>query len=88
MGLSVRERELLILPMGCPYAGADEWKHHGPVGQEFGISDAELDAVRHGRFEAYAARERAQCVLFALTNNVLEVPVEAPLAQLNALAGS
>ena len=30
----------------------------------------------------------AQYVLFALTNNVLQVPVEAPLAQLSTLAGS
>jgi len=127
MGLSVREQELVILRMGCLYASDYVWKHHVPVAQEFGITDAELDAVRHGHFEAFAARERAllelceamvcrrtvsrqewdrygtmlsprevvdliallaQYVLFALTNNVLQVPVEASLAQVSGLAGN
>jgi len=30
-----------------------------PVAQELGSGGAVLDAVRHGRFEAFAARERA-----------------------------
>ena len=48
MGLSVREQELVILRMGCLYASDYVWKHHVPVAQEFGISDAELDACAMG----------------------------------------
>jgi alkylhydroperoxidase family enzyme len=60
IGLSVRERELVILPMGCLDASAYGWKHHVPVAQELGSGDAELDAVRWRRVEAFAARDRAQ----------------------------
>jgi len=104
--------------MGCPYASDYVWKHHVPVGREFGISDDELSAIRGGRFAGFVERERAllelteemvnrrtvsaagwarygqlvpardlvdlitlisQYVLFALANNVLQVPLEPAL---------
>lgn len=46
MGLSVREQELIILRMGVHYHCNYVWKHHVPVAQEFGVSDAQLDAVK------------------------------------------
>ena len=119
MALSVREQELVILRLACLYNSDYVWKHHVPVGREFGIEDPELAALRRGDFTGFAVRERAllelseqmlnlrtvtpscwaefgrdlqprelidliglvaQYVLFALTNNVLQVPLEPPLA--------
>lgn len=125
MALSVREQELVILRMGCLYGSDYVWKHHVPVGREFGISDAELLAIRRGDPSGLPAREQAllaltdemvnqrsvsaaswsrhgallqprelvdlvalisQYVLFALTNNVLQVPLEEALAGQPGLA--
>ena len=119
MALSVREQELVILRMACLYASDYVWKHHVPVGREFGISAAELAAIRSSTYDGFGERERAllelsdemvnrrtvsaaawaqygrslpardlldlialisQYVLFALTNNVLQVPLEPALA--------
>lgn len=60
MGLTMREQELVILRMGVLYRSEYVWKHHVKVGREFGIEDAELDALRAGSCDALAApRERA-----------------------------
>lgn len=68
--LSVREQELVILRMACLYGSSYVWKHHVPVGYEFGIDDAELDAVRDGDFARFTvARERA---LLALTDELVD----------------
>lgn len=70
MSLSVREQELVILRMACLYRSSYVWKHHVPVGHEFGVVDAELDAVEEGAFERFeSARERA---LLALTDELVE----------------
>ncbi len=119
MALSVREQELVILRMGCLYASDYVWKHHVPVGREFGIDTTELAAIRSGIYDGFTAQEQAllvltdemverrtvlaatwalhgprleppvvvdlialiaQYVLFALTNNVLQVQLEPALA--------
>ena len=60
MGLTVREQELVILRMGVLYRSEYVWKHHVKVGREFGIDDAELDAIRQGSYASLpVARERA-----------------------------
>ena len=60
MGLTVREQELVILRMAVLYRSEYVWKHHVKVGREFGINDAELDAIRQGAYTALAVeRERA-----------------------------
>ena len=60
MGLTMREQELVILRMGVLYRSEYVWKHHVKVGREFGIEDAELDAIRAGSHEVLAdPRERA-----------------------------
>mgnify|MGYP006279125369 CR=1 FL=1 len=69
MALSVREQELVILRMGCLYRSNYVWKHHVPVGREFGVTDAELDAVRTGRYDGFPGRERS---LLALTDELVE----------------
>lgn len=125
MALSVREQELVILRMGCLYGSDYVWRHHLPVAREFGVTEAEIGALRQGRLEDFGERERAllnlteamvrdrcvpaaiwaehgqrltarevvdliglvaQYVLFALTNNVLQVPLEEPLRRLPGLA--
>jgi alkylhydroperoxidase family enzyme len=68
--LTVREQELVILRMAVLYRSNYVWKHHVPVGHEFGVTDAELDAVEDGDFAQLAsARERA---LLALTDELVE----------------
>jgi 4-carboxymuconolactone decarboxylase len=69
MGLSVREQELVILRMGCLYRSDYVWKHHVPVGREFGVTDAELDALRRGDYAGFPAREAS---LLALTDEMVE----------------
>ncbi len=45
MGLSVREQERVILPMGCQYRSNYVWKRHVLVAREFGVDDTELDGL-------------------------------------------
>jgi alkylhydroperoxidase family enzyme len=64
--------------MACLYGSNYVWKHHVPVGHEFGITDAELDAVEAGDFERFAsARERA---LLALTDELVNARTIRPAA--------
>ncbi len=70
MSLSVREQELVILRMGVLYRCEYVWRHHVPVGREFGVTDAELEGVRTGELGAFPSpRERA---LLALTDELVE----------------
>lgn len=69
MGLSVREQELVILRMACLYNSDYVWKHHVPVGREFGITVPELKAVHHADFRSFQPREEA---LLALTDELIE----------------
>lgn len=69
MGLSVREQELVILRMGCLYRSNYVWKHHVPVGREFGVTDAELDALREANFDGFVSREAS---LLALTDEIVD----------------
>jgi alkylhydroperoxidase family enzyme len=60
MGLTVREQELVILRMAVLYRSEYVWKHHIRVAREFGVDDAELDAIRQGDYSGFAVeRERA-----------------------------
>ena len=60
LGLRVREQELVILRMAVLYRSEYVWKHHVKVGSEFGVNDAELDAIRRGSYTVFGmARERA-----------------------------
>ncbi|MDT3708305.1 MAG: carboxymuconolactone decarboxylase family protein [Thiobacillus sp.] len=60
MGLTVREQELVILRMAILYRSEYVWKHHVKVAREFGINEAELDAIRQGAYTTIEAeRERA-----------------------------
>jgi alkylhydroperoxidase family enzyme len=46
MGLTVREQELVILRMAFLYDCDYVWRHHVPVGTEFGINKDELKALK------------------------------------------
>ena len=69
LGLSVREQELVILRMACLFRAAYVWKHHVPVGREFGIDERELGAVHAADYASFNPRERA---LLALTDELIE----------------
>lgn len=69
MGLSVREQELVILRMACLYRSNYVWKHHVPVGKEFGINEVELDQLRAGNYDSFDLREKA---LLSLTDEMVE----------------
>lgn len=69
MGISVREQELVILRMGVLYRSSYVWKHHLPLAREFGVDDAELQALRGGSYAGFPAREQA---LLALTDELVD----------------
>ncbi len=70
MGLTVREQELVILRMGCLYRSDYVWKHHVPLGREFGVTEQEFQALRDAGYEGvFGAREHA---LLALTDELVE----------------
>jgi 4-carboxymuconolactone decarboxylase len=63
MHISVREQELVILRMGCLFRSDYVFKHHVPLAREFGVSEAELQAVRDGRYDGFVPREAAMLTL-------------------------
>ena len=69
MSLSVREQELVILRMACLYRSNYVWKHHLPVGREFGIDDREFLAIARRDYSAFAARVQA---LLTFTDEFVE----------------
>ena len=70
MGLTPREQELVILRMGYHYQCNYVWKHHVPVGMEFGITEAELEAVKTTPLPSiFSPRESA---LLHLTDEMVE----------------
>lgn len=70
MGLSVREQELIILRMGFHYNCNYVWKHHVPVAKEFGVSDAQLAAVKTSPLPA--AFSDHEYTLLMLTDELVE----------------
>jgi alkylhydroperoxidase family enzyme len=63
MHISVREQELVILRMGCLFRSDYVFKHHVPLAREFGISEAEIQAVRDGRYDEFEPHEAAMLTL-------------------------
>lgn len=55
LSLSVREQELVILRMAVLYRSDYVWKHHVKVGREFGVTDAELQALREAAYDSFRA---------------------------------
>lgn len=78
MGLTVREQELVILRMACLYRSDYVWKHHVPVGREFGIDDHELQSVRQGRYETTFNQREAS--LLYLTDEMVNQRTVSPSA--------
>jgi alkylhydroperoxidase family enzyme len=77
MGLSMREQELVILRMGVLYRSEYVWKHHVKVAREYGIEDAEFDAIRRGAYAALESeRERALLELTDAFVNERTLPPE------------
>lgn len=70
MGFTVREQELVILRMAVLYKCDYVWRHHIPVGREFGITDAELEALRGTEAaQSFPPREAA---ILALTDEMMQ----------------
>jgi len=63
MHFSVREQELVILRMGCLFRSDYVFKHHVPLALEFGVSEAEVQAVRDGCYDNFVRREAAMLTL-------------------------
>jgi alkylhydroperoxidase family enzyme len=85
MTLSVREQELVILRMAVLYGSDYVWRHHVPVGREFGVSEDEIDAIESGKSAVFdSARERA---LLALVDELVESrTIRPPVWQAHATA--
>jgi 4-carboxymuconolactone decarboxylase len=56
-GLDDRCREIAILVVAAYWRSDFEWYAHEAVGRSAGLGDAELAAVRDGRYDALAGRE-------------------------------
>ncbi len=56
-GLDDRCREIAILVVAAHWRSAFEWYAHEAVGRSVGLDEAELAAVREGRYAALAGRE-------------------------------
>jgi len=70
MGLSGREQELVILRMGFHFKSNYVWKHHVPPAKEYGVTDAEVEAVKTPELPpVFSDRERA---LLKLTDEMVE----------------
>lgn len=70
MRFSVREQELVILRMGALYRSEYVWRHHVVVGREFGVDEAQMDAIRAGDYRVFAAaRDR---LLLELVDELVE----------------
>lgn len=85
MTLSIREQEIVILRMAVLHASDYVWKHHVKVGREFGLDDAEFDAIRRGDASGFPnAREQA---LMALVDElVAHRTIRRPLWEAHATA--
>ena len=56
-GLDDRCREIVILAVAAHWRSDFEWYAHEAVGRAAGLDDAELAAVRDGRYDALTGRE-------------------------------
>ncbi len=78
MGFSFREQELIILRTGVLFRCEYVWKHHVHVAREFGVSEAELAAVKATPIPAlFNPREAA---LLNLTDELIEQRTIRPAA--------
>jgi 4-carboxymuconolactone decarboxylase len=59
--LSARVRELAILAVAAAWSCEFERHAHEAVGRGIGLSDAEIDAVRHGRLPVTLSSAEAAC---------------------------
>jgi alkylhydroperoxidase family enzyme len=73
-GLDDRCREIAILVVAAHWRSAFEWYAHEAVGRSVGLDEAELAAVRDGRYAALAGREAvvARTVAALLTRGDLD----------------
>jgi 4-carboxymuconolactone decarboxylase len=56
--LTDRAREIAILVVSVQWDSSFEWYAHEAVGRHVGLTDDELDAVRHQRWDAFSGDER------------------------------
>ncbi|MDQ3286920.1 MAG: carboxymuconolactone decarboxylase family protein, partial [Pseudomonadota bacterium] len=64
--MDARLRELAILQVGWLARSPYEWSHHIKIGQDFGVTDADIEAlVAESRGEATALEPLARLVLQA-----------------------
>ena len=69
--LSAVNRELLILQAAQLEGGAYEWRQHVPIALGVGVTQAQIDAVEHGNYDA-AALNAAERALLGFGREVVE----------------
>ena len=77
--LSHVNRELLILQVARLEGGEYEWRQHVPIALGLGVTQAQIDAVEHGKYDD-ASLNAAERALLAFGREVVEnVRVSEPV---------
>ena len=69
--LSHVNRELLILQVARLEGGEYEWRQHVPIALGLGVTQAQIDAVEHGKYDD-ASLNAAERALLAFSQHVVE----------------
>ena len=64
-GMTIRQKELVILPIARATDNAYCWGHHVPPALGGGITDAEILSIREGDYSSFSERDQA-LIAFAL----------------------
>src|SRR3954463_11047342 len=69
--LSAVNRELLILQVAQLEGGAYEWRQHVPIALGLGVTQPQIDALEHGKYDDGAFND-AERALLAFSKEVVE----------------
>ncbi|MGS0892355.1 carboxymuconolactone decarboxylase family protein [Burkholderia stagnalis] len=72
--LSARVRELVIMRIAVVNSADYEFQQHRPIALSVGVSDAQIEALRTGGFDAFASGERAALAYCDAMTKSVRVP--------------
>jgi alkylhydroperoxidase family enzyme len=74
LGLAARIRELVIMRVAVLNAAEYEFQAHLPFARAEGVSEAQLEGLRTGRYELFDERERAALAYAEAMTRTIRVP--------------